>query len=185
MKRLKKLLLIMMCVGILVSVTACAGNSNDNGAGQNDVVNDNGANDTQTGDSAMDKIGDGLEDGIDDVGKGVGDVVDDLDGDGRSDNRENTNNNTGHRGGNHPVKDLSTGRVYISSQNHGYAVDYDTMDKEIAEEAFVNVNDGTNEGLNYIGKKIYTVQFHPEACPGPQDSTFLFDRFIEMMKGDN
>ena len=55
MKRLKKLLLIMMCVGILVSVTACAGNSNDNGAGQNDVVNDNGANDTQTGDSAMDK----------------------------------------------------------------------------------------------------------------------------------
>ena len=71
MKRLKKLLLIMMCVGILVSVTACAGNSNDNGAGQNDVVNDNGANDTQTGDSAMDKIGDGLEDGIDDVGKGV------------------------------------------------------------------------------------------------------------------
>ena len=52
------------------------------------------------------------------------------------------------------------------------------------QEAFINVNDGTNEGLNYIGKKIYTVQFHPEACPGPQDSTFLFDRFIEMMKGD-
>ena len=90
----------------------------------------------------------------------------------------------GHRGGNHPVKDLSTGRVYISSQNHGYAVDYNTMDKNVAEEAFINVNDGTNEGLNYIGKKIYTVQFHPEACPGPQDSTFLFDRFIEMMKGD-
>ena len=90
----------------------------------------------------------------------------------------------GHRGGNHPVKDLSTRRVYISSQNHGYAVDYNTMDKNVAEEAFINVNDGTNEGLNYIGKKIYTVQFHPEACPGPQDSTFLFDRFIEMMKGD-
>ena len=90
----------------------------------------------------------------------------------------------GHRGGNHPVKDLSTGRVYISSQNHGYAVDYNTMDKNVAEEAFINVNDGTNEGLDYIGKKIYTVQFHPEACPGPQDSTFLFDRFIEMMKGD-
>ena len=90
----------------------------------------------------------------------------------------------GHRGGNHPVKDLSTGHVYISSQNHGYAVDYNTMDKNVAEEAFINVNDGTNEGLNYIGKKIYTVQFHPEACPGPQDSTFLFDRFIEMMKGD-
>ena len=57
------------------------------------------------------------------------------------------------------------------------------MHQEIPKQ-FINVNDGTNEGLNYIGKKIYTVQFHPEACPGPQDSTFLFDRFIEMMKGD-
>ena len=90
----------------------------------------------------------------------------------------------GHRGGNHPVKDLSTGRVYISSQNHGYAVDYNTMDKNVAEEAFINVNDGTNEGLNYIGKKIYTVQFHPEACPGPQDSSYLFDRFMDMMGGN-
>ena len=88
----------------------------------------------------------------------------------------------GHRGGNHPVKDLSTGRVYISSQNHGYAVDYNTMDKNVAEEAFINVNDGTNEGLNYIGKKIYTVQFHPEACPGPLDSGYLFDRFMKMME---
>ena len=94
MKRLKKLLLIMMCVGILVSVTACAGNSNDNGAGQNDVVNDNGANDTQTGDSAMDKIGDGLEDGIDDVVKGVGVVVVDLVVVGRSYNRKKKKNNT-------------------------------------------------------------------------------------------
>ncbi|MCF2553664.1 carbamoyl phosphate synthase small subunit [Faecalicatena contorta] len=89
----------------------------------------------------------------------------------------------GHRGGNHPVKDLSSGRVYISSQNHGYAVDYDTVDKSIAEEAFVNVNDGTNEGLTYTGKRIFTVQFHPEACPGPQDSGYLFDRFLDMMKG--
>ena len=89
----------------------------------------------------------------------------------------------GHRGGNHPVKDLQTGRVYISSQNHGYAVDYDTVDKSVAKEAFVNVNDGTNEGLSYIGKNIFTVQFHPEACPGPQDSGYLFDRFMDMMKG--
>lgn len=87
----------------------------------------------------------------------------------------------GHRGGNHPVKDLRTGRVYISSQNHGYAVDASTVDSRIAREAFVNVNDGTNEGLAYTGKNIFTVQFHPEACPGPQDSGYLFDQFIEMM----
>lgn len=89
----------------------------------------------------------------------------------------------GHRGGNHPVKDLSTNRVYISSQNHGYVVDDTTLSREIAKPAFVNVNDGTNEGMEYIGKKIFTVQFHPEACPGPQDSGYLFDRFMEMMGG--
>ncbi len=87
----------------------------------------------------------------------------------------------GHRGGNHPVKDLATGRVYISSQNHGYVVDMDRLDPSVATPAFVNVNDGTNEGLNYTGKNIFTVQFHPEACCGPQDSGYLFDRFIEMM----
>ncbi|MCM1047219.1 MAG: carbamoyl phosphate synthase small subunit [Clostridiales bacterium] len=88
----------------------------------------------------------------------------------------------GHRGGNHPVKDLETGRVYISSQNHGYVVDTSKLDPKVAVPAFVNVNDGTNEGLSYTGKNIFTVQFHPEACPGPQDSGDLFDRFIEMMK---
>ncbi len=88
----------------------------------------------------------------------------------------------GHRGGNHPVKDLATGRVYISSQNHGYVVDTDKLDPGIAVPAFCNVNDGTNEGLSYTGKHIFTVQFHPEACPGPQDSGYLFDRFISMMK---
>lgn len=87
----------------------------------------------------------------------------------------------GHRGGNHPVKDLKTGRVYISSQNHGYVVDTDNLDPKVAVPAFINVNDGTNEGLAYTGKNIFTVQFHPEACPGPQDSGYLFDRFIEMM----
>ena len=89
----------------------------------------------------------------------------------------------GHRGVNHPVKDLETGRVYISSQNHGYAVDADSLDQTIAVPAFTNVNDGTNEGLAYEGKNIFTVQFHPEACPGPQDSGYLFDRFMDMMKG--
>ncbi len=89
----------------------------------------------------------------------------------------------GHRGGNHPVKDLTAGRVYISSQNHGYAVSLESLDPQVAVPAFVNVNDGTNEGLRYVGKNIFTVQFHPEACPGPQDSGYLFDRFIEMMGG--
>ena len=88
----------------------------------------------------------------------------------------------GHRGGNHPVKDLSTGRMYISSQNHGYVVDTDRLDPKVAIPAFRNVNDGTNEGLSYTGKNIFTVQFHPEACPGPQDSGYLFDRFMKMME---
>ncbi len=88
----------------------------------------------------------------------------------------------GHRGGNHPVKDLETGRVYISSQNHGYAVDPNSISSDIAKEAFVNVNDKTNEGLAYVGKKIFTVQYHPEACPGPKDSDYLFRRFIAMME---
>jgi carbamoyl-phosphate synthase small subunit len=91
----------------------------------------------------------------------------------------------GHRGGNHPVKDLETGRVYITSQNHGYVVDTDTLDPAVAVPAFVNVNDGTNEGLRYLNKNIFTVQYHPEASPGPQDSAYLFDRFIEMMGGNH
>ena len=88
----------------------------------------------------------------------------------------------GHRGANHPVKDLQTGKVYISSQNHGYVVDMDTLDDKIARPAFINVNDKTNEGLEYVGKNIFTVQFHPEACAGPKDSDYLFDRFMNMMK---
>jgi len=88
----------------------------------------------------------------------------------------------GHRGGNHPVKDLSNNKVYISSQNHGYVVDTASIDESIATSAFINVNDKTNEGLSYTGKNIFTVQFHPEACPGPQDSGYLFDRFIKMME---
>ena len=91
----------------------------------------------------------------------------------------------GHRGANHPVKDLRTGKVYISSQNHGYVVDETTLNPEIARPAFENVNDKTNEGLEYIGKNIFTVQFHPEACAGPQDTVYLFDRFMDMMKKED
>ena len=87
----------------------------------------------------------------------------------------------GHRGANHPVKDLETGRVYISSQNHGYVVKEASIPEDVAEAAFVNVNDGTIEGLKYKNKNIFTVQFHPEACSGPKDSEVLFDRFIKMM----
>ena len=90
----------------------------------------------------------------------------------------------GHRGGNHPVKDLKTGRVYISSQNHGYVVDENTINSDIAEVGFINVNDNTVEGLRYKNKNIFTVQFHPEACPGPKDSGLLFDEFMNMMGGN-
>ncbi|MGI6107158.1 MAG: carbamoyl phosphate synthase small subunit [Lachnospiraceae bacterium] len=90
----------------------------------------------------------------------------------------------GHRGANHPVKDLETGRVYITSQNHGYVVLADSVNPEIAEISHVNVNDGTVEGLRYKNKKIFTVQFHPEACPGPRDTEYLFDRFMDLMKGE-
>lgn len=88
----------------------------------------------------------------------------------------------GHRGANHPVKDLKTGKVYISSQNHGYMVKAESLPAELAEVGFVNVNDGTVEGVRYKNKNVFTVQFHPEACPGPQDSEFLFDEFMKMME---
>ena len=89
----------------------------------------------------------------------------------------------GHRGANQPVKNLETGRVYISSQNHGYAVMSSSIDNAIAEEYFINVNDKTCEGIRYKNIPAFSVQFHPEACPGPQDSGYLFDRFITMMNG--
>ena len=88
----------------------------------------------------------------------------------------------GHRGANHPVKDLETGRVYISSQNHGYMVKEDSVPSDIAEVAFINVNDKTVEGLKYKNKNIFTVQFQPEACAGCKVSEVLFDRFIKMME---
>ena len=88
----------------------------------------------------------------------------------------------GHRGGNHPVRDLATGGVYISAQNHGYAVNPDTLDPSVCAPAFINANDQTNEGIRYLHKNIFTVQFHPEACPGPMDSHGLFKHFSNMME---
>lgn len=89
----------------------------------------------------------------------------------------------GHRGGNHPVKDLKSGRVYISSQNHGYVIKEESIASDVAEVSFINVNDKSIEGLNYKNKDVRTVQFHPEASPGPVDTAYLFDEFIEMMGG--
>lgn len=90
----------------------------------------------------------------------------------------------GHRGANQPVRYLQNGRTYISSQNHGYAVVSDSVDINIAEPLFENVNDLTNEGLIYKDKPCFSVQFHPEACAGPKDTSFLFDKFIEMLEED-
>ena len=87
----------------------------------------------------------------------------------------------GHRGVNQPVRDLNGVRTYITSQNHGYAVDSDTV--KLGKVSFANANDGTCEGIDYPGLKAFTVQFHPEACTGPKDTSFLFDRFVELMKG--
>ena len=87
----------------------------------------------------------------------------------------------GHRGGNHPVKDTATGRVYITSQNHGYAVETDTL-PAFATLSFYNVNDNTCEGISYKDIPAFSVQFHPEACGGPHDTNFLFDEFVEMIK---
>ncbi len=86
----------------------------------------------------------------------------------------------GHRGANQPVRQLGSGRTFISSQNHGYAVVSESMEG-IARLSFVNANDGSCEGLDYPDKRCFTVQFHPEACPGPHDTEFLFDRFLKLM----
>lgn len=88
----------------------------------------------------------------------------------------------GHRGANQPVKDLIGGRTFMTTQNHGYAVLSETIsDKAVL--SYVNANDGSCEGLLYPEKNCFTVQFHPEACAGPHDTEFLFDRFISMMGG--
>lgn len=86
----------------------------------------------------------------------------------------------GHRGGNHPCKDTETGRVYITSQNHGYAVENTSL-PSYAKMSFFNVNDGTVEGITYTDIPAFSVQFHPEACGGPHDTNFLFDRFMQLI----
>ena len=87
----------------------------------------------------------------------------------------------GHRGGNHPVRDLEKGRVFITSQNHGYMVLSESVDPAVAEVSHINVNDGTCEGLRYKRPKCFTTQFHPEANAGPKDTEYLFNRFVESM----
>jgi carbamoyl-phosphate synthase small subunit len=88
----------------------------------------------------------------------------------------------GHHGANHPVKDLTTGKVEITSMNHGFAVDRASLPKD-AEETHVSLFDGSNAGIQLKGKPVFSVQYHPEASPGPRDSRYLFERFVGLMKG--
>lgn len=87
----------------------------------------------------------------------------------------------GHRGSNHPVKDLTTGRVYITSQNHGYALSVESMKNTEAVITHVNLNDNTVEGIRHQYLPVFSVQYHPEAAPGPVDSLYLFQQFMDMM----
>jgi carbamoyl-phosphate synthase small subunit len=88
----------------------------------------------------------------------------------------------GHRGGNHPVKDLAKDRTYITSQNHGYAVEAGSLPAGTARVSHINMNDMTVEGVQYLDTPTFTVQFHPEASPGPMDTGYLFDEFIDLMR---
>jgi carbamoyl-phosphate synthase small subunit len=88
----------------------------------------------------------------------------------------------GHRGGNQPVKDLSTGKVEITSQNHGFCVDMDSLNPDEVELTHINLNDGSVEGMRHKKYPAFSVQYHPEHAPGPHDAMYLFDRFIEMMR---
>jgi carbamoyl-phosphate synthase small subunit len=90
----------------------------------------------------------------------------------------------GHRGGNQPVKDLTTGHVEITSQNHGFTVDPDSLDKEVIELTHINLNDNSLEGMRHRRFPAFSVQYHPEHAPGPHDSLYLFDRFVEMMRSE-
>ena len=87
----------------------------------------------------------------------------------------------GHHGANHPVKDLTTGKVEITSMNHGFAVDSQTLPKGVAE-THISLFDGSNCGISMESRPVFSVQYHPEASPGPQDSYYLFERFAEAMR---
>jgi carbamoyl-phosphate synthase small subunit len=87
----------------------------------------------------------------------------------------------GHRGGNHPVRDLQSGRIHITAQNHGYAADPSTVSKEL-EVTHINLNDGTVEGLRHKELPIFAIQYHSEASPGPLDNVYLFEQFVENIK---
>jgi carbamoyl-phosphate synthase small subunit len=87
----------------------------------------------------------------------------------------------GHHGGNHPVRNEKSRRVHITTQNHGFAVDPDLLDSDQAEVSFLNLNDGTNEGIRHRKRPVFSVQFHPEAAPGPHDTLTFFDEFVDLM----
>ena len=89
----------------------------------------------------------------------------------------------GHRGGNHPVRELASGRIEITSQNHSYAVDAASLSGTPLRVTHLNLLDGTVEGVKCEKDRIFSVQYHPESAPGPQDSAYLFDEFIAMMEG--
>lgn len=88
----------------------------------------------------------------------------------------------GHRGGNHPVKNLENGKIEITSQNHSYAVDDKSLKKTNLDITHINILDNTIEGIECKKDKVFSVQYHPESCPGPQDSRYLFDKFFDMME---
>mgnify|MGYP003607617069 CR=1 FL=1 len=88
----------------------------------------------------------------------------------------------GHRGGNHPVLDLKTGKVAITSQNHGYAIDEESLENTDLEVTHIALNDKTNEGVRHKKYPCFSVQYHPEASPGPEDANYLFDEFVELME---
>ena len=90
----------------------------------------------------------------------------------------------GHHGANHPVRDVSTGKVEITSQNHNFCVNPESLADRVVV-THVNLNDQTNEGMRVKGRRAFSVQYHPEAGPGPHDSRYLFDRFAELMRGEN
>ena len=88
----------------------------------------------------------------------------------------------GHHGGNHPVKDLTNGKIYITAQNHGFCVDINSLSKEDIEITHINLNDNTLEGLRHKKLPLFSVQFHPEASPGPHDAKCLFAEFVKLMQ---